>query len=50
VDKQRIVWAAAEGNAGTVEELIKAGANFKVRLNSGFTPLPHRGARRQGPK
>ena len=31
-------WAAAEVNVEAVEELIKAGANFKVRLTSGFTP------------
>jgi ankyrin repeat protein len=33
------MWAAAEGHADVVEELIKAGADFRVRLTSGFTPL-----------
>ncbi len=34
-----IVWAATEGNVEAAQELIKAGANFKIRLNSGMTPL-----------
>jgi ankyrin repeat protein len=34
-----LMWAAAEGHAEVVEELIKAGADFRLRLASGFTPL-----------
>jgi ankyrin repeat protein len=34
-----ILWAAAEGNVEAAEELIHAGADFRIRLNSGFTPL-----------
>ena len=34
-----LIWAAAEGHASVVQELIKAGADFKSRLPSGFTPL-----------
>jgi len=34
-----IMWAAAEGHADVVRTLIAAGANFKARLQSGFTPL-----------
>jgi ankyrin repeat protein len=34
-----LMWAAAEGHADVVEELIKAGADFRTRLTSGFTPL-----------
>jgi ankyrin repeat protein len=33
------MWAAAEGHAEVVEELVKAGADFRLRLASGFTPL-----------
>lgn len=33
------MWAAAEGHADVAAELIDAGADFRVRLNSGFTPL-----------
>src|SRR5262245_8072204 len=33
------MWAAAEGHSLVVEELIKAGADFRARLESGFTPL-----------
>ena len=34
-----LMWAAAEGHAEVVEELIKAGADVRIRLASGFTPL-----------
>jgi ankyrin repeat protein len=34
-----LMWAAAEGHADVVEELIKAGADFRLRLDSGLTPL-----------
>lgn len=34
-----LMWAAAEGHAGVVQELIDAGADFRTRLASGFTPL-----------
>jgi ankyrin repeat protein len=34
-----LMWAAAEGNVGVVETLIKAGADLHKRLDSGFTPL-----------
>jgi ankyrin repeat protein len=34
-----IMWASAEGNAEVVEALIAAGADFKARLESGFTPF-----------
>ena len=34
-----LIWAAAEGHAEVVQELIAAGANFRIRLASGFTPL-----------
>jgi len=33
------MWAAAEGNVEAVEALIQAGADFRERLASGFTPL-----------
>jgi ankyrin repeat protein len=33
------MWAAAEGNADVVKELIRAGADLHARLDSGFTPL-----------
>ena len=33
------MWAAAEGNVEVVEALMKAGADFHARLDSGFTPL-----------
>ena len=33
------MWAAAEGNVEVVEALIEAGADFRARLDSGFTPL-----------
>ena len=34
-----VMWAAAEGNAEAVEVLIKAGADFRARLDSGYTPF-----------
>ena len=34
-----LMWAAAEGHANVVQELITAGADFRARLTSGFTPL-----------
>ena len=33
------MWAAAEGHTEVVVELIKAGADFRAPLDSGFTPL-----------
>ena len=33
------MWAAAEGHAEVVKELIEAGADFRLRLPTGFTPL-----------
>jgi ankyrin repeat protein len=34
-----LMWAAAEGHADVAETLITAGADFRLRLTSGFTPL-----------
>jgi uncharacterized protein len=34
-----LMWAAAEGHADVVQTLIEAGADFRSRLASGFTPL-----------
>jgi ankyrin repeat protein len=34
-----LMWAAAEGHAPVVQALIDAGADFKTRLASGFSPL-----------
>jgi ankyrin repeat protein len=34
-----VMWAAAEGNVEAVEVLIRAGADFRARLDSGFTPF-----------
>ena len=34
-----LIWAAAEGHAEVVSELIEAGADFEATLDSGFTPL-----------
>ena len=34
-----IMWAAAEGHTEVVTTLIKAGADFRAPLKSGFTPL-----------
>ena len=33
------MWAAAEGHVAVVEALIEAGADFRARFDSGFTPL-----------
>lgn len=38
-EQTALVWAAAEGHAAVVAELIKAGADFRAKLASGFTPL-----------
>jgi ankyrin repeat protein len=38
-EQTALLWAAAEGHAEVVEELINAGADFKSALSSGFTPL-----------
>lgn len=34
-----LMWAAAEGHAEVVQQLIEAGADLRRRLPSGFTPL-----------
>jgi ankyrin repeat protein len=34
-----LMWAAAEGHAEVAEELIKAGAGVRLRVDAGFTPL-----------
>ena len=34
-----LMWAAAEGHVEVVKELLEAGADFRLRLPSGFTPL-----------
>lgn len=34
-----LIWAAAEGHADVVEALIQAGADFRRKLASGFTPF-----------
>ena len=38
-EQTALVWAAAEGHAAVVAELIEAGADFRTKLASGFTPL-----------
>ena len=38
-EQTALMWAAAEGHAEVVGELIKAGAEFRTALSSGFTPL-----------
>ncbi len=38
-EQTALVWAAAEGHAAVVAELIRAGADFRLKLDSGFTPL-----------
>jgi ankyrin repeat protein len=34
-----LMWAAAEGHASVVQALLDAGADYKLRVPSGFTPL-----------
>ena len=34
-----LMWAAAEGHVEVVEALIAAGADFRARLDSGYTPF-----------
>ena len=34
-----LMWAAAEGHADVVQALLDAGADFRTRVPSGFTPL-----------
>ena len=34
-----LMWAAAEGHAAVVRELVAAGADVQMRVPSGFTPL-----------
>lgn len=38
-EQTALIWAAAEGHAEVVAELIKADADFQTTLASGFTPL-----------
>ena len=38
-EQTALIWAAAEGHAEVVAELIRAGADFQGTLPSGFTPL-----------
>ena len=38
-EQTALIWAAVEGHAEVVAELIGAGADFRGRLASGFTPL-----------
>ena len=38
-EQTALLWAAAEGHAEVVVELIRAGADHQVLLQSGFTPL-----------
>ena len=38
-EQTALIWAAAEGHAEVVAELIGAGAEFRTTLASGFTPL-----------
>ena len=38
-EQTALIWAAAEGHAEVVAELIDAGADFRAKLESGFTPL-----------
>lgn len=38
-EQTALIWAAADGHAAVVAELIKAGADFRAKLASGFTPL-----------
>ena len=34
-----LMWAAAEGHAQVVEELIRAGADIRYRLGTGYSPF-----------
>ena len=38
-EQTALIWAAAEGHAEVVAELIAAGADYRATLASGFTPL-----------
>ena len=38
-EQTALMWAAAEGHAEVVAELIEFGADFRTTLESGFTPL-----------
>ena len=38
-EQTALIWAAAEGHAEVVAELIEFGADFRQTLESGFTPL-----------
>lgn len=38
-EQTALMWATAEGHVEVVEELIKAGAEYRASLASGFTPL-----------
>lgn len=38
-EQTALIWAAAEGHADVVAELIEFGADFRKTLESGFTPL-----------
>ncbi|MDE0104992.1 MAG: ankyrin repeat domain-containing protein [Bryobacterales bacterium] len=38
-DQTALVWAAAEGHAEVISELIEFGAKYRFALRSGFTPL-----------
>ena len=38
-EQTALIWAAAEGHAEVVAELLAAGADFQTTLASGFTPL-----------
>ncbi len=38
-EQTALLWAASEGHAEVVAELIKAGADFQTTLESGFTPF-----------
>ena len=34
-----LMWAAAEGHAEVVDALIRAGADFRYRLDTGYSPF-----------
>ena len=44
-----LMWAAAEGHAEVVQALLDAGADFRLRLASGFTPLLFAAREGRGP-